>query len=53
MEDRDILLLHPGPINRNVDNSDEMLKDPRAKELGKVTNGVAIRAAVLKKLILK
>jgi aspartate carbamoyltransferase catalytic subunit len=50
--DRDILLLHPGPVNRNVDISDEMLKDPRSKVLKQVTNGVAIRAAVLKKLIL-
>jgi aspartate carbamoyltransferase catalytic subunit len=51
--DRDIILLHPGPVNRNVDISDEMLKDPRSKVLTQVTNGVAIRAAVLKKLILK
>ena len=52
MGDRDILLLHPGPVNRNVDISDEMLKVPRCKVLEQVTNGVAIRAAVLKKLIL-
>ena len=52
MGDRDILLLHPGPVNRNVEISDEMLKDPRCKVLEQVTNGVAIRAAVLKKLIL-
>ena len=52
MGDRDILLLHPGPVNRNVDISDEMLKDPRCKVLEQVTNGVAIRAAILKKLIL-
>ena len=52
LQDRDILLLHPGPVNRNVDISDEMLKDPRCKVLEQVTNGVAIRAAVLKKLIL-
>ena len=53
MGDRNIILLHPGPVNRNVDISDEMLKDPRSKVLQQVTNGVAIRAAVLKKLILK
>lgn len=50
---RDIILLHPGPVNRNIDISDEMLKDPRTKVLTQVTNGVAIRAAILKKLILK
>lgn len=51
--DRDILLLHPGPVNRNVDISDEMLTDPRSKVLQQVRNGVAVRMAVLKKLVLK
>jgi len=51
--DRDILLLHPGPVNRNVDISDEMLADPRNKVLQQVTNGVAVRMAILKKLILQ
>ncbi len=50
-KDRDILLLHPGPVNRNIDISDEMLKDPRNKILEQVTNGVAVRMAVLKKLL--
>lgn len=52
-ENRDILLLHPGPVNRNIDIDDEMLLDPRCKVLRQVTNGVAVRMAVLKKLILK
>ena len=52
MEDRDILLMHPGPVNRNIDISDEMLKDSRCKVLEQVTNGVAVRMACLKKLIL-
>lgn len=50
---RNILLLHPGPVNRNVDISDDMLKDKRNKILEQVTNGVAVRMAILKKLILK
>jgi aspartate carbamoyltransferase catalytic subunit len=50
--DRDILLLHPGPVNRNVDISDEMLLDPRSKVLNQVKNGVAVRMAILKKLLL-
>ncbi|QKF83108.1 aspartate carbamoyltransferase catalytic subunit [Halarcobacter ebronensis] len=53
MQDRDIILLHPGPVNRNVDISDEMLLDPRSKVLEQVRNGVAVRMAVLKKLVLK
>ena len=48
---RDILLLHPGPVNRNVDISDEMLVDPRNKILEQVRNGVAVRMAILKKLV--
>ncbi|WP_321312512.1 aspartate carbamoyltransferase catalytic subunit [Halarcobacter sp.] len=51
--ERDILLLHPGPVNRNVDISDEMLVDSRNKVLEQVKNGVAVRMAVLKKLVLK
>ncbi|RXJ56438.1 aspartate carbamoyltransferase catalytic subunit [Candidatus Marinarcus aquaticus] len=49
--ERDILLLHPGPVNRNIDISDEMLKDPRCKVLEQVSNGVAVRMAILKKLL--
>ncbi len=50
---KDFLLLHPGPVNRNIDISDEMLLDPRSKVLKQVENGVAIRMAVLKKFILQ
>jgi aspartate carbamoyltransferase catalytic subunit len=53
MGNRDILLLHPGPVNRNIDISDEMLLDQRSKVLKQVENGVAIRMAVLKKFILQ
>jgi len=52
MQKRDILLLHPGPVMRNIDISDEMLKDPRCKVLEQVKNGVYIRMAVLKLLLL-
>ena len=53
MGDRKILLMHPGPVNRNIDISDEMLLDKRSKVLEQVRNGVAVRMACLKKLILK
>lgn len=52
LQDKDLLLMHPGPVNRNVDISDEMLADPRCKVLEQVRNGVAVRMACLKKLIL-
>lgn len=49
--DNDIILLHPGPVHRNVDIDDEMLSDSRCKVLEQVKNGVAIRMAVLEKFI--
>lgn len=49
--DRDIILLHPGPVHRNIDIDDALLADPRCKVLEQVENGVSIRMAVLKKLI--
>jgi len=49
---RDILLLHPGPVMRNIDISDEMLKDSRCKVLEQVNNGVFVRMAILKALLL-
>jgi len=51
MEGRDIIVLHPGPVHRNVDVDDWMMKDPRSKILEQVKNGVAVRMAVLEKLI--
>ena len=50
--DRDIILLHPGPVHRNIDITDAMLSDVRCKVLEQVSNGVFIRMAILKKLIL-
>ena len=50
--ERDILLMHPGPVMRNIDISDEMLDDPRCKVLEQVKNGVYIRMAILKLLLL-
>ena len=49
--DRDIILLHPGPVHRNIDICDALLADERCKVLEQVTNGVNIRMAILKKLI--
>ena len=50
--ERNILLLHPGPVMRNIDISDEMLEDPRCKVLTQVKNGVFMRMAILKLLLL-
>ena len=49
---RDILLLHPGPVMRNIDISNEMLEDPRCKVPEQVKNGVYVRMAILKSILL-
>jgi aspartate carbamoyltransferase catalytic subunit len=49
---QNILILHPGPVMRNIDISDEVLEDPRCKVLEQVRNGVFIRMAILKLLLL-
>ncbi len=41
------LIMHPGPINRGVEISQEVADSDRAVILEQVTNGVAIRMAVL------
>jgi len=48
---RDIIILHPGPVHRNIDIDDALLDDPRCKVLDQVSNGVNIRMAILKRLI--
>jgi aspartate carbamoyltransferase catalytic subunit len=49
--ERDVIILHPGPVHRNIDIDDELLADERCKVLKQVENGVLIRMAVLKKLL--
>ena len=44
---RDMLLLHPGPMNRGIEISDRAADGPNSAILDQVTNGVAIRMAVL------
>jgi aspartate carbamoyltransferase catalytic subunit len=48
---RDTIILHPGPVHRNIDIDDALLADERCKVLQQVANGVNVRMAVLKKLI--
>jgi aspartate carbamoyltransferase catalytic subunit len=44
---KEVLILHPGPINRGVELSSEIADGPYQVILDQVTNGVAIRMAVL------
>lgn len=50
---RDIVIMHPGPVHHNIDIEDELLKDSRCKVLQQVRNGVAVRMAVLEFFILE
>lgn len=44
--DKEILIMHPGPINRGVEITSEVADGPQAIILDQVENGVAIRMAV-------
>ncbi len=44
---RDVLILHPGPINRGVEIDSQVGDGPHSVILEQVTNGVAVRMAVL------
>ena len=44
---RDLLILHPGPMNRGVEIDSDVADGPNAVILDQVTNGVAVRMAVL------
>ena len=44
---KDILILHPGPMNRGVEIDSDVADGPHSVILKQVTNGVAVRMAVL------
>jgi aspartate carbamoyltransferase catalytic subunit len=44
---RDVLILHPGPMNRGVEIDSDVADGPHSVILHQVTNGVAVRMAVL------
>jgi aspartate carbamoyltransferase catalytic subunit len=43
----DVLIMHPGPMNRGVEISPEVADGPFSVILDQVTNGVAVRMAIL------
>lgn len=45
------IVMHPGPINRGVEIQSELADNPRAHILQQVTNGIAIRMAVIDVLL--
>ncbi len=44
---RDVVIMHPGPINRGVELESELADSEYSVILNQVTNGVAVRMAVL------
>jgi aspartate carbamoyltransferase catalytic subunit len=43
----DVLIMHPGPVNRGVEIAYEVVDGPYSIILDQVTNGVAVRMALL------
>jgi aspartate carbamoyltransferase catalytic subunit len=43
----DVIVMHPGPMNRGVEISSEVADGPYSVILDQVTNGVAVRMAIL------
>ncbi|MGI8897388.1 MAG: aspartate carbamoyltransferase catalytic subunit [Pyrinomonadaceae bacterium] len=44
---REVIVMHPGPINRGIEISSEIADGSRSLILDQVTNGIAVRMAVL------
>ncbi len=47
----DVIVMHPGPINRGRELSSEVADSQRSVILNQVENGIAVRMAVLEKVI--
>jgi aspartate carbamoyltransferase catalytic subunit len=45
--DKDIVIMHPGPINRGVELTSDVADSKQSIILNQVENGVAIRMAVI------
>jgi aspartate carbamoyltransferase catalytic subunit len=43
----DAIVMHPGPMNRGIEISSEVADGPRSAVLDQVTNGLAVRMAVM------
>ncbi len=43
----DVIVMHPGPINRGVEMDSQVADGPRSVILEQVTNGIAVRMAVM------
>jgi aspartate carbamoyltransferase catalytic subunit len=48
----DVIVMHPGPINRGREISSEVADSQRSAILNQVENGIAVRMAVLERVLL-
>ncbi|WP_104749357.1 aspartate carbamoyltransferase catalytic subunit [Helicobacter cynogastricus] len=51
LQDRQIPILHPGPVHRNIDIEDALLDDPRSLVLEQVKLGVFLRMALMERCL--
>lgn len=49
----DVIVMHPGPINRGREISSEVADSQRSMILNQVENGIAVRMAVLERVLLQ
>ncbi|RZA22164.1 MAG: aspartate carbamoyltransferase catalytic subunit [Lysobacteraceae bacterium] len=47
----DAIVMHPGPMNRGIEITDDVADGPQSRVLRQVANGVAVRMAVLEALL--
>ncbi|OGW56915.1 MAG: aspartate carbamoyltransferase [Nitrospirae bacterium RBG_16_43_8] len=47
MADKDVIVMHPGPMNRGLEVASDVADGPRSVILEQVTNGLAVRMAVM------
>ena len=47
----DAIVMHPGPMNRGIEITDDVADGPQSRVLQQVANGVAVRMAVLEALL--
>jgi len=47
----DVIVMHPGPLNREVEITSEVADGPHSVILQQVSNGVAVRMAVLERVL--
>ncbi|NIA15611.1 MAG: aspartate carbamoyltransferase catalytic subunit [Nitrospiraceae bacterium] len=48
---KDVLIMHPGPINRDIELAAEVADSPQSVVLQQVSNGVSVRMAVMHLLV--